>query len=360
MQPQEDPGVGIDVPLDFFPDKEKKEGCPMTSKWISGNHHFHEEHWTFKLLRTVRREIHFKHADSENGKLSLFVKIFYGAPTLVHQAGAALMIQLYVLTFYEDLGMSLSTQAAILAVARSIDVVSDPTMSYITDNLSSKHGRRRPFMVTGCWFYALALFALMSPPSEGVDVTLWFGVFYVVFYLCSTYCAIPYDALGPELTDNYDDRNQLFLFSNLFSMCGMLVGAGLPLFFMGTSNTDYLQQCSPLGASEYGGRNVSAFCPDSSFSSSGVGASAGWNVDADIFSHDISSNKSTTRSANASDFQALDFSSDCKATQRGPDYPASFPDAFCHCANQCYADDELSLSRSANSWAAGSLGFYYW
>jgi hypothetical protein len=181
--------------------------------------------WSFDILGKIRRELHFKHQQAD-GRLPLSVKVFYGAPTLVHQAGAILMIQLYALVFYEDLGMALSTQAAIMALARSIDVVTDPTMSYFTDNLSSRHGRRRPFMITGCWLYAIALVGLMSPPKEGVDINLWFGLFYIFFFLASTFCAIPYDALGPELTDNYEDRNQLFMFSNLFSMLGMLVGAG--------------------------------------------------------------------------------------------------------------------------------------
>jgi GPH family glycoside/pentoside/hexuronide:cation symporter len=140
------------------------------------------------LVNAVRRDLHFQHY-SEDGRLPLSVKILYGAPTLVHQAGAALMIQLYALVFYENLGMPIAIQAAILAVARSVDVVSDPSMSYITDNLSSSMGRRRPFMISGCWFYSASLIALFTPPENiGSYLTLWFGGFYIMFYLSSTYC----------------------------------------------------------------------------------------------------------------------------------------------------------------------------
>ncbi len=34
--------------------------------------------------------------------------------------------------------------------------------------------------------------------------------FYILFFLTNTYTNIPYDALGPELTDNYEDRARLF------------------------------------------------------------------------------------------------------------------------------------------------------
>jgi hypothetical protein len=33
-----------------------------------------------------------------------------------------------------------------------------------------------------------------------------FGAFYIAFFLFATYCNIPYDALGPELTGNNAGR----------------------------------------------------------------------------------------------------------------------------------------------------------
>jgi Na+/melibiose symporter-like transporter len=181
-------------------------------------------------LLKLRRHAHYKQISLQGGRLSKKIRVSYGAPTLVHQTAAPTVIQLYALVFYEALGMTLATQAAIMAIARSLDVITDPSMSYITDNFQSKHGRRRPFIITGCWVYSIALVLLMTPGlgaelSPGL-LNTWFACTYIFFFLSSTYCAIPYDALGPELTDNYDDRNELFMFSNLFSLAGTLVGAG--------------------------------------------------------------------------------------------------------------------------------------
>ena len=45
---------------------------------------------------------------------------------------------------------------------------------------------------------------------------MWFGIFYICFFLMTTYTQIPYDALGPELTDNPDDRSRVFFFCTIF------------------------------------------------------------------------------------------------------------------------------------------------
>jgi Na+/melibiose symporter-like transporter len=63
--------------------------------------------------------------------------------------------------------------------------------------------------------------------------------------------------------------------------------------------------------------------------------------------------------ATAADFNSLDYKTDCMNLDRGPNYQPSFPTAFCHCANQCFTDDKLKLSRSGYTYAAFTLGFYY-
>lgn len=58
---------------------------------------------------------------------------------------------------------------------------------------------------------------------------MWFGFFYICFFFFQTYCIIPYDALGPELTDNQNDRNLLFFTCTIFDGIGALAAAVLPV-----------------------------------------------------------------------------------------------------------------------------------
>ena len=131
------------------------------------------------------------------------------------------LLTVYGNIFYMRLGASISFVVFAMAVARSVDVVSDPLMSQLTDSFKSSWGRRRPFMLSGAPFYALGLVLLLSPPNMNTDdLSAWFTVFYIFFFLTNTWSNIPYDALGPELTDNYLDR------SNMYAVAGTAEGVG--------------------------------------------------------------------------------------------------------------------------------------
>ena len=139
------------------------------------------------------------------------------------------MVAVYIADFYVSLGVSLAFVGFFTALARSFDVITDPLMGWITDNARTKYGRRRPFMFLGCAFYAIFFIALLTPPGkvpkEGTNSTVgyWFGIFYTIFYLSDTFTNVPYEALGPELSDNYEERNALFFTTKIFNFLGMFV-----------------------------------------------------------------------------------------------------------------------------------------
>ena len=96
------------------------------------------------------------------GRLKTGFMLSYAAPSF-STVPLTMLISVYVIQFYEVLGASLSMLAFFQALARSFDVVSDPLMSYWTDSVRSKHGRRRPFLVTGCVPYGICLVMLLTP-----------------------------------------------------------------------------------------------------------------------------------------------------------------------------------------------------
>ena len=49
--------------------------------------------------------------------------------------------------YYVNFGASLSFIAFSVAVARSLDTITDPLMGWISDNTRLRFGRRRPYMV---------------------------------------------------------------------------------------------------------------------------------------------------------------------------------------------------------------------
>ena len=149
----------------------------------------------------------------QSGRLSAWTYISYAAPSF-STTPCSVLISVYLVPFYETVGAQLAYIAFFVALARSFDVLTDPLMSYFTDAFRSKWGRRRPFMITGALPYGLLFMFLCMPPAgwDSASTNLYFGILYVLFFLVGTYTNIPYDAVAPELTDNYEDRTNVFFF----------------------------------------------------------------------------------------------------------------------------------------------------
>ena len=180
------------------------------------------------------------------------MKVAFAAPQFT-VLSIYMLLAIHATLLYEFLGAPLSFIAFFTAFARSIDVLSDPIMSWVTDSARTPYGRRMPFMVTGCLLYAVTIFCLLGvgviippdsgesicnetngtffidPPTETNDLySYWYGIFFILFYLTDTYCNVPYNALGPELTDDFAERNSVYIFQNVFGMVGTMVGAVAP------------------------------------------------------------------------------------------------------------------------------------
>lgn len=210
---------------------------------------------TIKALRH-RRDTAYQHVEGpeHDGRLPLSIKLAYTAPTM-STLPIVLLLAVYMNVFYEKLGAPLAYISLFIAMARSLDVITDPVMSFVTDACRSKHGRRRPFIATGCIPYGVFLALLCSPPAgmSPLGTACWFGVFYILYFLMNTYSNIPYDALGPEMTDNYEDRSRLFFISGLFDGFGSLLTittpVGLAMLLQFRSTTKY-DTCVPSTNSE--------------------------------------------------------------------------------------------------------------
>ncbi|CAE8620381.1 unnamed protein product [Polarella glacialis] len=167
--------------------------------------------------------------EAKTGKLPLLQCLAYGAPEMA-KVPVQLLISVHLLSFYQACGVGLGALAFSTACARCLDVLTDPVMASVSDATRSRHGRRRPYIFLGCFFYAGCLFALCSPPRSGAAST-WFGTFYVLFFLADTLTNVPHNALGQELTLDTEQRRRLFLIAKLFEGVGMLLAAVLPALF---------------------------------------------------------------------------------------------------------------------------------
>ena len=162
--------------------------------------------------------------------LTLRIKLLYGAPSF---AGAAMIIPIFIHMpkFYADVVLvPLGYLAMAIAIARSLDALSDPLMGWISDHTHTRLGRRRPYMLLGAPLCGVAFFALLNPPESltGGRAAMWFGVTFMLYFLFHTIYVLPHYALGPELTNDYHERSSLYAWRESFTILGTIVAAAAP------------------------------------------------------------------------------------------------------------------------------------
>eukprot|EP00164_Ancoracysta_twista_P010172 GFYU01015269.1.p1 GENE.GFYU01015269.1~~GFYU01015269.1.p1 ORF type:complete len:809 (-),score=267.89 GFYU01015269.1:148-2538(-) len=187
------------------------------------------------------------HLLDQDGALPTKLKFGYANPGFA-TTSLSFLISVYATDFYTSLGAQLAFLSFFTALARSLDVMTDPLMGWLSDSTRSKHGRRRPYMFLGCTFYAVFFILLFSPPKsvEGNASSFWFGAFYPIFYLFDTFTNVPYEALGPELSDSYEERNKIFFVKKIINFMGTLFAAAAPagIAAMVRKSSEVHKQCN--------------------------------------------------------------------------------------------------------------------
>ena len=163
-------------------------------------------------------------------KLSWRTKLIYGAPNF---AGAGMVIPIFIHMpkFYADVVLvPLGYLAIAIAVARSLDAISDPAMGWISDRTRTALGRRRPYMLIGAPLCGIAFFALLNPPVHliGGHAVLWFQVTFIIYFIFHTTYVLPHSALGAEMTSDYHERSSLFAVRESFTILGTIAAAAAP------------------------------------------------------------------------------------------------------------------------------------
>jgi len=168
-------------------------------------------------------------------RLSGWTKFLYGSGDLGFSLTSTI-IGAYLAIFLTDIvGIPAGLAAVAILVGKSWDWINDPIIGHISDRTRSRWGRRRPFLLFGWLPFALAFVALWwRPPLENqVALAAYYAAAYVLFDACATFVYMPYFALTPELTADYDERTSLTTYRMFFSILGSLLAFTIPLLIIG-------------------------------------------------------------------------------------------------------------------------------
>jgi GPH family glycoside/pentoside/hexuronide:cation symporter len=164
---------------------------------------------------------------TQESRLGQIDRLAYAAPAL---GLAAVGIPLYVHLpkFYTDIvGVGVATVGFIIAAVRVFDAVSDPLLGVLSDRMRSRWGRRRPLIFVASPLLAISLLALLSPPAGATAA--WFAAWMFATFAAWTLMTVPYEALGAELTADYDERTGILAMRDGALLLGTLVAAAAPI-----------------------------------------------------------------------------------------------------------------------------------
>jgi GPH family glycoside/pentoside/hexuronide:cation symporter len=156
-------------------------------------------------------------------------RIAYAAPAFA-LAVVGIPVYVYLPKFYSDaVGVHITVLGYLLLLARIFDAVIDPGMGLLSDATRTRFGRRRPYIAGGAVLLAASLCFLFIPPEASPLVeTIWFGVGIFALFLFWTAVTVPYEALGPEITMDYDERTSLLGMRDGLLIAGTLAAASSP------------------------------------------------------------------------------------------------------------------------------------
>ena len=165
-------------------------------------------------------------------KISLKTKLGFSSGQLDEAMIAAAAVTTMI--FYNQvLGLSATLCGTAFLIASLIDGFTDPLVGAFSDSVNTRWGRRHPFMLAAAFPMGIFFYLLYQPPDglEEFQLFLWFTVMLVCLRLGKTFYAVPHNALGAELTDDYDERTSIFGWNFVvYSIGNALLGAAILYF----------------------------------------------------------------------------------------------------------------------------------
>lgn len=162
--------------------------------------------------------------------LNLSTKLAYGAGDL-GPAMTTNLLSFFLLFFFTNVaGLSAGLAGGILMIGKIWDAVNDPIIGILSDRTQSERwGRRYPWILYGALPFGITFFLQWLVPtfSQNPAVNQWSLVAYyvlvsVLFNTFYTIVNLPYTALTPELTQDYNERTSLTSFRFGFSIGGSI------------------------------------------------------------------------------------------------------------------------------------------
>jgi glycoside/pentoside/hexuronide:cation symporter, GPH family len=172
-------------------------------------------------------------------KVPLGQKAAFGAGHLVNNLlpGSLGVFAFFLLTAF---GMDPFLAGLLGGLPRFFDAITDPIMGYISDNTTSRFGRRKPYIFVGAILSGV-LFAVLwqLSPDNSQNYNFWyFLIFSMVYLIGNTMFSTPLIGLGYEMTFDYNERTRLMGFSQTLGQVAWMI---VPWFWVIIASPDLFE-----------------------------------------------------------------------------------------------------------------------
>lgn len=159
-------------------------------------------------------------SEQTRDRLPILTKMAYGLGTALDMWGFWLYPAVAFAVFNIYLGVDPWLVGLALTLIRIYDAIADPVIGWISDNIRSKHGRRRPFILIAGILSGIGLPLLFWVSPSWVDieflgasVVFWYMIVSSLFFIpvISSF-TVPYNSLSNEMTPDYDERTSIMTY----------------------------------------------------------------------------------------------------------------------------------------------------
>ena len=165
-------------------------------------------------------------------KLPFWLKLLYGSGDWGLSSIGMMRSIFYALYLTDVVGIEprLASFGALVGIVW--DAVNDPLIGMLSDRMQTRWGRRRPFLLWFAFPFGLSFVILWSAPNweSQIALMIYVTLAFMISDTLTTLVAMPYLALTPELTRDYDERTALSSFRTVFQLlAAMAVVVAAPM-----------------------------------------------------------------------------------------------------------------------------------
>jgi GPH family glycoside/pentoside/hexuronide:cation symporter len=165
-------------------------------------------------------------------------KVSYGVGDLGFSITGTLIGAFFLLFLTDVVGLRPALAGLTIGIASQWDWINDPIVGHLSDRTRSRWGRRRPFLLFGfipfgILFTLLWLKVPIASSQQGL-IAIYYAAMLMIYDTVATLSYMPYYALTPELTGDYDERTSLTAYRMAFSILGGLIAYVVPTLIIGS------------------------------------------------------------------------------------------------------------------------------